>query len=110
MRLALALGKLPGEIDQMPYADFLDFMAFYDIEPWGLSVQDALQANAVQVLANINRDAEQQPKPYSIKDFMLFVPPEVPKEEPTVDGKTAAQWRLIFQAEALAASHAQRNE
>jgi hypothetical protein len=105
MRLALALGKLPGEIDQMPYADFLEFMAFYEIEPWGLAVQDAMQANAVQVLANVNRDAKQRPEPYRIKDFLLFAPPEAPKAEPTVDGKTAAQWRLIFQAEALAASH-----
>ena len=110
MRLALALGKLPGEIDQMPYADFLEFMAFYDIEPFGLAVQDAMQANTAQVLANVNRSADSRPEPYRIKDFLLFAPPEVPKEEPMVVGKTAAQWRLIFQAEALAASHATRNE
>ena len=110
MRLSLALGKLPGEIDEMPYADFVEFMEFYQIEPWGLAVQDAMQANALQVLANINRSTETRPDPYSIKDFMLFAPVEAEKPEPTVEGKTAAQWHLIFQAEALIANAQNRGE
>ena len=88
----------------MPYADYLEFMEFYEIEPWGLAVQDALQANAVKVLANVNRDAEKQPEAYRLKDFLLFAPPQAPRVEPMVEGKTAAQWQLIFQAEALQAS------
>ena len=110
MRLALALGKLPGEIDEMPYADFVEFMEFYQIEPWGLAVQDAMQANAVQVLANINRNVETRKEPYSIKDFMLFAPVEAEKPEPMVEGKTATQWQLIFQAEALVANAQNRGE
>ena len=88
----------------MPYADYLEFMEFYEIEPWGLAVQDALQANAVAVLANVNRDAEKRPEAYRLKDFMLFAPPQEPRIEPTVEGKTAMQWRLIFDAEAAQAA------
>lgn len=106
MRLAFALGKLPGEIDTMPYADYRECQEFYEIEPWGLQVQDSMNAHALSVLANINRNPKKRPQPYAIKDFLLY-PPVVPKtaqgKEPTVDGKTASQWRLIFAAEALAA-------
>lgn len=104
MRLALALGKFPGEIDQMPYVDYVELMEFYEIEPWGLGVHDAFQANAVQVLANVNRDPAQRKEPYRLKDFMLFAPKEPERPEVLVDGKTGAQWKLIFQAEAAQAA------
>ena len=88
----------------MPYADYVELMEFYEIEPWGLAVHDAFQANGVQVLANVNRDPAQRKEPYRLKDFMLFAPKEAERVEPLVDGKTAAQWRLIFQAEASQAA------
>ena len=103
MRLALALGKFPGEIDHMPYADYIELMEFYEIEPWGLAVADALQANGAALLANVNRDAEKRSEPYSVKDFMLFKPVKKPEPEALVDGKTAAHWRMIFAAETLQA-------
>lgn len=104
MRLALALGKFPGEIDQMPYVDYVELMEFYEIEPWGLGVHDAFQANAVQVLANVNRDPAQRKEPYRLKDFMLFAQREAARPETLVDGKNAQQWQLIFQAEAAQAA------
>ena len=73
---------------------------YYNVEPWGLDVQDAMQANGVAVLANINRNTEKRPDPYRLKDFMLFAPKEKAHIGPTVQGKTAAQWKLIFAAEA----------
>ena len=88
----------------MPYAELVGWREFYNLEPWGLEVQDALQANAVSVLANVNRDAERRPEPYKLKDFLIFATADKPKVEPTVDGKTAAQWKLIFAAEATQAA------
>lgn len=88
----------------MPYVDYVELMEFYEIEPWGLAVHDAFQANGVQVLANVNRDPAQRKEPYRLKDFMLFAPKEAERAEALVDGKTAAQWRLIFQAEASQAA------
>ena len=101
MRLALALGKLPGEIDAMPYVDFLEFQEFYGLEPFGLAVQDAMNAHQISVMANLERDAKFRPEPYLIRDFLLFPPPIQVVPEATVEGKTAAQWRLIFAAEAV---------
>ena len=89
----------------MPYAELMGWREYYGVEPWGLDVKDALQANAVAVLANINRNTEKRSEPYRLKDFLLFAPKEKPRIEPTVEGKTAAQWRLIFAADA---SHAAR--
>lgn len=112
LRLALALGKLPGEIDAMPYSDYADFKRFYDIEPWGLPMHDAMNAWSMSLLANTNRNSERRPEPFRMEDFLLFSHPEkdVPKEEPTVEGKTAAQWKLIFAAEALQTAQKQRKD
>ena len=87
----------------MPYADFLEFQAFYAIEPFGLAVQDTLHAHQLALLANLERDATTKPQPYQISDFLLFAPSAPLQAEPLVQGKTAAQWRLIFAAEALQA-------
>jgi hypothetical protein len=103
LRLALALGKLPGEIDAMPYADFVELQEFYGIEPFGLAVSDTLSAHQISVMANLERDPKAKPEPYMIRDFLLFQPPVEKAPEATVEGKTAAQWRLIFAAEALQA-------
>ena len=104
MRLALALGRLPGEIDAMPYADFLEFQELYALEPWGLPVADAMNAHQISVMANLERDSKTRPEPYMIKDFLLFPGPVKPVVETLVDGKSAAQWRMIFAAEALQAA------
>ena len=104
MRLALALGKFPGEIDSMPYVDYLELQELYRIEPWGLPVKDAMSAHAISVLANVNRDSKKRPEAYTIKDFLLFAGPAKPVPETLVEGKTGAQWKLIFGAEALQAA------
>lgn len=93
-----------GQINAMPYEEYLGWQEYYTVEPWGLGVQDALNAHALSVLANVNRDSKTRPEPYVARDFLLFPgPPPPPVEPPTVDGKTADQWKLIFAAEALQA-------
>ena len=63
-----------------------------------------MSAQAIAVLANVNRDSKGRPDAYTIKDFLLFPgPAPEPVAEPTVEGKTGPQWKLIFAAEALQA-------
>lgn len=93
-----------GQIDAMPMAEYIEWQEFYNIEPWGLAVRDAMQAHGVSVMANLERDSKSRPEPYMIKDFLLFPGPVTPTVEPTVEGKTATQWKLIFAAEALQAA------
>lgn len=93
-----------GQIDRMPHAEFLEWQEYYLIEPFGIKMHDMIQAHSVSVLANVNRNSEKRPQPYTIQDFMLFEPKQLDSTEPTVEGKTATQWKLIFAAESLAAS------
>lgn len=90
----------------MPYADFRDLQAFYEIEPFGLHVQDAMNAHRISYAVNLERDREQRPEPYLLKDFLLFPPFVEPVPEALVDGKTGTQWKLIFAAEAMRATYA----
>lgn len=91
-----------GQLDAMPYEEYLGWQEFIALEPVGIRAHDAMHAHIISVLGNINRDPDKRREPYQIKDFLLFEDPvRELKEEPTVDGKTAAQWKLIFAAEAL---------
>jgi hypothetical protein len=95
-----------GQINKMPTSEYLGWQQFYMIEPWGLRTEDAMHAHAISVLANINRDTKVRKEPFQIKDFLLYKEPEpvtAEEDEPTVEGKTSAQWKLIFAAEALIA-------
>lgn len=62
-----------------------------------------MSAHTVSVMANLERDSKARPEPYRIKDFLLFAAPVVAVVEALVEGKTDAQWKLIFAAEALQA-------
>lgn len=90
----------------MPMAEYLSWQEFYNTEPWGLSVQDALQAHLASILANVNRDSEKRPKPYALGEFLIFSDrhqePHVAREEPVrVNGLTAEQHKLLLGFEAL---------
>lgn len=73
-RLALALGKTLGEIDAIPYGEYLEWQEFYNIEPFGVAVHDLAQANIVRTLAEINRDSKKRGQPYALREFLLFKP------------------------------------
>lgn len=94
-----------GQIDEMPYAEFLEWIEFAEIEPFGLPVQDVIQANALALHANMRRDIKKYPDPFPIKNFQLFASrqEEKPKVEPLVEGLTAEQWRQRIAFESLAA-------
>jgi hypothetical protein len=101
-----------GEIEAMPMSEYLEWQEFYAIEPFGLQVDDAFHAHQISVLANIKRDAKKRKEPFSIRDFLLHPEPEpsAPKVEPTVEGKTAAQWRAIFAADAINAARRMKKQ
>jgi hypothetical protein len=88
----------------MPYADYRELQEFYDIEPWGLPAQDAMHAHAISILAEINRDTKKRRRPFKTAEFLLWPEPQADLPEPTVEGRTAEEWQLIFGAERLAAA------
>jgi hypothetical protein len=98
----------------MPYADYLELQEFYAIEPWGIAVQDAMQAHINQTLANTNRDSRKRPDPYRLSEFLLFNAPPAEEpvsepEHPRVQGLTAHQWKMLMFFQALQAKQAREN-
>lgn len=73
----------------MSDAEYRDWKLFYRDEPWGLAVLDAMHAHIIEVLANINRNSEKRPEPYSMKDFLLFAEPAAEGEAEPVDVSAA---------------------
>jgi len=75
----------------MPSSELETWREFYELEPFGLDVQDGLFAHLGALLANIHRDRKQQAEPFKVEDFLLFraKPAELPSVMQTEDGLLA---------------------
>lgn len=83
----------------MPHAEYVEWQEFYTVEPFGLAVQDALHAQHISMMANVNRNSEVREEPFTTADFLLFAEPTTQPEEetePTVDGLTADEWKMLM--------------
>lgn len=59
-----------GELSQKMTSDELtEWMAFFQLEPWGTEVEDIRSAIIATVIANANRDPKKQ-RAFKIEDFM----------------------------------------
>ena len=56
----------------MPYVEYIGWLEFYELEPFGLAVNDALNGYAMATMVNLKRDPDKQPDAFQPKDFMLF--------------------------------------
>ncbi|MCB0073270.1 MAG: DUF4035 domain-containing protein [Caldilineaceae bacterium] len=65
------LGRTHEELlDSMSGRELAEWMAFYQVEPFG-DVRGDLQAGIVaSTLANVYRDRKKKPKPYKPEEFM----------------------------------------
>lgn len=51
-------------------AELVEWLAFYEREPFGPERGDLQAGIVAATVANVNRDAKRQRKPYSAQDFM----------------------------------------
>lgn len=51
-------------------AEFTEWMAYYQLEPFGDLIADQRHGTATALLANVNRNAETRPEPYRASDFI----------------------------------------
>lgn len=79
----------------MSYAEFVDWMAYYELDPFGEERADLRNAMAMALTANVNRDAKKQRKPFSATDFM-------PKFETQTEPTDWRVMKLKFQQAATA--------
>lgn len=72
MRLALACGRV--DVDRMlaeiTSRQLTEWKAFYRLEKFGPLVEESRTAKLLALLANINRNTERKPSPYTTEDFM----------------------------------------
>lgn len=76
--------------------EFTEWMAFYELEPFGDKVADMRHGVATSVLANVNRNSEARPEPYKAEDFIHWGDqPEADAGEPVLLDDPVAQSNLI---------------
>lgn len=56
--------------ERMSYAEFVDWQAYYLIEPFGGVRDDLHAALVVAMLANVNRDPKKHKAAYKVSEFM----------------------------------------
>lgn len=98
-RLCLALGGMTVSelLERISSAELTDWMAFYQLEPWG-GFQDEYRAALIaSMVANTARDEKRRREPFRATEFMraefLEETAEETAEEPeqeTLDGKILA--------------------
>lgn len=54
----------------MDSAEFTEWLAYYELEPFGELVADQRHGVATQVLANVHRNPKARPEPYTAEDFI----------------------------------------
>lgn len=67
-QLSMAMGRWIDEIEQLPVSMLLEYMAFYNIEPWGEKRADLRHGYAAAVTYNLQRG--RGARPLKAKDFM----------------------------------------
>jgi hypothetical protein len=81
---------------EMRPSELGEWMAFWQIEPWGDERADLRTAINTAVLANVNRDSKRRPNPFTPKDFMPYY------REPEPDPALAQRKALDLEKRLLA--------
>lgn len=64
----------------MSSREFAEWLAYYNLEPFGEVRADLRMATLAALIANANRDARKRKEPYTPRDFMLTFEDEPPRE------------------------------
>lgn len=84
------------EIDS---AEFTEWLAYYDIEPFGERIADMRAGGITSAVYNVNRDTRKRPEPFRLLDFIPWVSEAQPEaSEAVLLGDADAQSSLISAA------------
>lgn len=68
-RLALRLGKTVQQlVSELSVDEFMEWIAFYRLEPWGFDIDNWRSANVASTVANANRPPRQPA--YKLEQFL----------------------------------------
>lgn len=82
---------------QISSTEFTEWMAFYELEPFGDIIADLRHGTATALLANINRDSKSRPEQYTAEDFIFWRRENEPEQaaEPVLLDDPVAQSNLL---------------
>lgn len=94
----MTVRELLARIDSQ---ELSEWMAFFELEPWGAEVDDWRAGLVAATVANTNRDPKKQRKPFLPKDFMPQrrqdpASPQSPEEQVGVMQSWARVWGNKF--------------
>ncbi len=76
--------------------EFTEWLAYYQIEPFGEQIADLRHGTACALVANINRNIEHRPEPYLADEFIHWTQSEAAdSEEPEQLDDPVAHSNLI---------------
>jgi hypothetical protein len=81
--------------------ELAEWMAFFELEPWGTEVEDWRAGLIASTVANANRDQKRRRRPYEPQDFMprRDVRPKETEEQPVEDQIAIVEmWARILSA------------
>jgi hypothetical protein len=90
LRLAGYLGKFPHEIDEMPTSDFIKFMIYEQMEPFGDMAQYLHTGTIASTLINLKLPRGSEP---------IMPDRDEPKEIRQNIDEQLAQWNMIMLAQ-----------
>lgn len=76
-------------------AEFTEWQAFYQIEPFGPEADSWRSAMLASILANVNRDPKKKREPYTIDDFMPGVPMTIEEKRADLKERISAAMRAF---------------
>lgn len=79
----------------MSSREFVEWMAYYRLEPFGPDVDHAMIAQETAILATVNRDPKKHRNPYTTEDFMPGIRPTVEVDQDVVKAKVDSAMQLL---------------
>ena len=79
-------------------AELTEWAVFYEMEPFGPERGDLQAGIVAATVANVNRDAKKQKKPYTAHDFMPKFEGAAEAKAPKSPEELRRKWELVMQA------------
>ena len=95
-RLALALGMTVRELlERVDSVELTEWRAYYTLEPFGELVADQRHGILTSTLANVNRNPQKTPEPYTLRDFIPWMRVRGKQDAPVLKADPEEQSALV---------------
>jgi hypothetical protein len=74
-----------------------EWMAYFNMEPWGTEVEDWRAGMVASVIANVNRDPKKRNKPYEAEDFIPKRAREIEQQSPEEMAHAMGLWGRVWE-------------